>query len=203
MPAKLTFDALKHMYRADGRAVPSVTQILRPIENFDRVDPELLERARQFGSHVHQATDLFDRGILDEENLDLALLPFLNAYKTFLLETGFVVTHSEERVYNPRQKYAGTLDTRGTWKGSTWLLDKKSGAVPRSVGLQTEAYRMALDPDQRPKRRLCLQLMRNNYRLIKCEEQSDWSYFVSYLNVHRFNHREIHDSSQNETSAIA
>lgn len=178
-----------------------MTQVLRAIDNFDRVDPDLLERARIFGHHVHSATDLFDRGILDEENLDPGLLPQLNGYKKFLLETGFVVTHSEQQVYNPRQKYAGTLDTRGTWKGTTWVLDKKSGAVPRAIGLQTAAYQHACD--EKPRRRLCLQLMAHRYRLIKCEDATDWSYFVSYLNVHRFNHREIHVSSEAETSAVA
>lgn len=190
----IDFDAATHTYRVAGIVRPSVTQILHPIHNFDHVDPDVLERARQFGTHVHAATDLFDRGILDEDNLDLPLVPYLEAYKTFLLETGFVVTHSEERVYNPRQKYCGTLDRRGTWKGSTWLLDFKSGAVPRSVGLQTAGYQMSLDPGERPKRRLCLQLKRNSYRLIKCEESSDWSYFVGFLNVHRFMHREVHQA---------
>lgn len=197
--AELTFDRLTHTYRYGGRVVPSVTTVLRAIENFDHVDPDVLERARVFGSHVHMATDLLDRDELDEENLDLPLLPYLNAYKTFLLETGFVVTHSEQQIYNSRQRYAGTLDKRGTWKGTTWLLDLKSGAVPRSVGLQTAGYQNALE--EKPKRRLCLQLGRNRYKLIKCEEASDWSYFVSYLNVHRFNHREVHASSETEESA--
>lgn len=199
--AGLTFDVERHMYRYRDRVVPSVTQILRAIDNFDHVDPQLLERARQFGQHVHAATDLFDRGVLDEENLDALLLPYLNGYKLFLSQTGFVVTQSEQQIYNPRQRYAGTLDKRGLWKASTWLLDLKSGGVPRSVGLQTAGYQHACD--EKPKRRLCLQLLRNNYKLIKCEESSDWSYFVSYLNVHRFNHREIVNVSENETSAVA
>jgi hypothetical protein len=199
--ASLSFDVETHTYRYGGRVVPSVTQVLHAIDNFDRVDPELLERARRFGQHVHAATDLFDRGILDEENLDIMLVPHLNAYKLFLSETGFVVTHSEQQIYNARQRYAGTLDKRGTWKGSTWLLDLKSGAVPRAVGLQTAAYREACD--EKPKRRLCLQLKRNTYKLIKCEEASDWSYFVSYLNVHRFNHREIINVSETEAGAAA
>jgi hypothetical protein len=200
--AELTFDVATHTYRYSGRVVPSVTQVLRPIDNFDRVDPELLERARAFGSHVHAATDLFDREDLDEEDLDANLLPYLSAYKLVLSETGFVVTHSEQRLYNARQRYAGTLDKRGTWKGTTWLLDLKSGAVPRSVGLQTSAYQQACE--EKPKKRLCLQLMRNRYRLIKCEEASDWSFFVSFLNTYKFMHREtIHARSETETSAVA
>src|SRR5258708_2729642 len=202
--AELTFDLAPHTYRYGGRVVASVTTVLRPIDNFDRVDPELLERARRFGSHVHQATDLFDRGILDEDELDPGLVPHLNGYKLFLSETGFQVTHSEQQVYNPRQRYAGTLDRQGNWKRTSWLLDLKSGAVPRSVGLQTEGYRQSLPPEERPRRRLCLQLLPNNYKLIACDETSDWSFFVSFLNTYRFlNRTTTHASSENEISAVA
>jgi hypothetical protein len=198
----LTFDAATHTYRYGGRVVPSVTTVLRSIDRFDHVDPELLERARVFGSHVHLATDLFDRDELDEDALDPGLVAHLNGYKVFLRETAFQVTRTEQQIYNPRQRYAGTLDKRGTWKGTTWLLDLKSGAVPRSVGLQTAAYQQACD--EKPRRRLCLQLLPDNYKLHVCDETSDWSYFVSFLNTYRFmNRAPSHGSSETETSAHA
>lgn len=179
--ADLTFDAGAHVYRYGGRVVPSVTQALQVVSEFGCVDPELLRRAREFGQHVHQATDLFDRGTLDEEALDISLLPYLNGWKLFLIETGFVVTHSEAPVYHPRMRYAGTLDRRGIWKGTTWLLDLKSGAVPRSVGAQTAAYQKACA--EPPKRRLCLQLKRNAYQLHRCDDPSDFALFTSCLNI--------------------
>ena len=165
------------------------------------VDPDLLDRARRFGSHVHLATDLFDKGELDLDSLDANLLPYLNAYKTFLSETGFVVTHSEQRVYNARYKYAGTLDKRGTWKNTTWVLDLKSGAVPRSVGPQVAAYQMACE--EKPRKRLCLQLMRNRYKLHRCEDPADWPIFLSCRNIHQFNDRTPHVSSSRETETSA
>lgn len=179
--AELTFEAATHTYRHGGRVVPSVTQALQVVSEFGNVDPGILETARQFGQHVHLATDLFDRGELDEESLDNALVPYVNAWKHFLSETGFVVTHSESLVYHPRMRYAGTLDKRGTWKGSTWLIDLKSGVVPRSVGAQTAAYQKACT--EPPKRRLCLQLKRNTYQLHRCEDPSDFALFTSCLNI--------------------
>ena len=177
-----------------------MTSVPTPNHNFDRVDPELLERARRFGQHVHAATDLLDRNNLDEETLDSGLVAHLDGYKLFLLETGFTVTHSEEQLYNPRQKYAGTLDKRGIWKGTTWVLDLKSGAVPRTVGLQTAAYQQACE--EKPRRRLGLQLLPNNYKLHACEDPADWSYFVSFLNVHRYMHKGItHASSEDQIAA--
>ncbi len=208
--AIITFDADSHTYHYGDRPVPSVTRILR-IANlrFDEsgavqrdglefVDPELLQRARLFGQHVHLATDLFDKGELDEEQLDAPLIPYLNAYKSFLSETGFVVTHSEQLVYHTRYRYAGRLDKRGTWKGTSWLLDLKSGLVPRTVGLQTSAYQMACD--DKPRRRLCLQLMRNRYKLHKCDDTTDWHHFLSALNLHYFNDRTIHGHSETEAA---
>lgn len=191
----LTFDSEHHVYRIGERVIPSVTQILRRAdmridengvitEAFDFVPRELLDRARLFGQHVHSATDLHDRGELNEDTLDAALVPYLEAYKLFLSETGFKVTASEQRVYHARFKYAGTLDTRGLWKGTTWVLDKKSGAVPRSVGPQTAAYQMACA--EKPRRRLCLKLMPHRYQLIGCEDPNDWSIFVSAMNLHHF-----------------
>lgn len=197
----LTFDADAHVYRWKGRPIPSVTTVLRAIDNFDRVDPQILERARRFGNHVHSATDMLDRGILDEDAIDPALVPYLNGYKLFLVETGFVVTHSEERIYNPRQKVAGTLDKRGTWQSTTWLLDLKSGAIPRGVGLQTEGYRMSLPEKERPRRRLVLQLLPNNYKLRECKDPSDWSLFCSFLNTYRFLNKETHASTEDESRA--
>jgi hypothetical protein len=196
----LTFEQESHTYKWNGRPMPSVTQILRVIENFSMVDPDLLEKARRFGSHVHLATDLFDRGELDEESLDANLLPYLNAYKKFLSETGFVVTHSEQRVYNARYKYCGTLDKRGTWKNTTWVLDLKSGAVPRSVGPQVAAYQMACD--EKPRKRLCLQLMRNCYKLHRCDDLTDWSIFLSCRNIHQFNDRTTHVSETETRVAV-
>lgn len=178
---RLTFDAPSHTYRVGERMIPSVTQVLKAVENFDFVAPAVLERAREFGSHVHQAVDLFNRGELDEEALDAGLAPYLAGWKLFLSHSGFVVTHTEERVYNERLKYAGTLDARGTWKGTTWLIDLKSGAVPRSVGAQCAAYQHALA--EPPKKRLCVQLLPHNFKLIACNDPTDFSLFTSCLNI--------------------
>jgi hypothetical protein len=114
--SELQFDAQTHTYKHGDQHVPSVTRILRIAnirfdesgtverEGFDFVNPDLLKRARIFGHHVHLATDLFDKGELDEERLDEDLLPYLNAYRLFLSETGFHVTHSEELVYHTRAR---------------------------------------------------------------------------------------------------
>src|SRR4029077_18592387 len=109
----LTFEPIPHVYRLDGQSIPSVTGILQAITNFDRVPFDILEAARIFGHHVHKAVDLFNRGVLDEADLDPALAPRLAQYKRFLRESKFQVTHSEEQVAHRTHGYAGTLDIRG------------------------------------------------------------------------------------------
>jgi hypothetical protein len=191
----IDFDPATHTYRHAGVIVPSVTQALRPIDNFDQVPADVLEAARRFGTHVHQATDLYDRDMLDETELDPALVPYLNGWKRFLSETRCKVLSSEQIVYHAKLGYAGTLDKRILWKHCPWLVDLKSGAVPRSAGPQTAAYREALPREERPRRRMVLQLLPDNYRVFEQTNPADWSIFLSCLNITRFLNRSKGDQS--------
>lgn len=183
----LTFNAEAHEYRYGGRVVPSVTQVLSILSanDFEYVDGEVLEAARSRGRHVHAAIDLHNRGELDEEALDPELAPYLAQWRKFLTDTGWTVTASEQRVYHPTLRYAGTIDT-GVWQNASWVLDIKSGTVPRTVGPQTAAYQNALTP--KPRRRLCLQLQPHRYLLKECKDPADFSIFTSCLNIWRFLH---------------
>jgi hypothetical protein len=181
--AELTFDADTHVYRYGGRVVPSVTQVLSILSDFSMADPERLEASADFGRNVHAAIDLDNRGELDEEALDGELLPYLNQWRLFLRESGFKVTASEQRIYHKALGYAGTCDTLVGQKTS-WVLDIKTGGIPRTVGAQLAAYQHALDP--RPRRRLCLALKANSYSLRECKSLADFSLFQSCLNIWRF-----------------
>jgi hypothetical protein len=134
--------------------------------------------------HVHQAIDLDNRGELDETGLDGELLPYLNQWRLFLQDTGLEVIGSELRVFHGALGYAGTADVTGIWRGETCVVDVKTGWVPRSVGAQLAAYREAMP--MRPKKRLCVQLTFENYRLHECKNPGDFSLFQSCLNIWRF-----------------
>ena len=108
--AGLVFEEAGHVYRYHDKVVPSVTQLLSPLHDWGMISVNTLERAREFGVHVHKAVHLYNRGTLDEDSLDPNLVPRLNAYKMFLAETGFKVTASECLVYNEVLGYAGTYD---------------------------------------------------------------------------------------------
>jgi hypothetical protein len=168
-----------------------VTQVLDPLLELDGIPKDVLKAAAEFGTHVHMACDLYDRGVLDEPALDPRLAPYLSAWKLFLHETGSKVVHSEIRVASAKLKYAGTLDKIVQLgrvinrREPRVLLDIKSGLVPRTVGPQTAAYLNAYSPTPMP--RYCLQLRGDaSYRLEKLDDPSDFSIFVSALNLHRW-----------------
>lgn len=187
MIAGLTFQAEGHVYRFKGAVVPSVTTVLQQLQYLQGIPWDVLEAAREFGTHVHQACHLYNQNDLVEDELHPALVPYLNQYKRFLADTGFIVTGSEILVYNDLARYAGQEDFEGIFRGTTWGVDIKSGVVPSTVGAQTAAYQQARPKDVRPKRRACLQLMVDDYKFIEQKEVSDFSLFTSALNCYRHN----------------
>jgi hypothetical protein len=183
----LTFDAATHTYRWDGTVIPSVTQCLEILNQYEYVNPEVLAAAQRFGTHTHKAIDLFNKGILDEKALDPNLAPYLAGWKKYLRDTGARVVFSEHRVYHPDFRYAGTLDTLASIKGRYHVVDIKSGYVSRFVSSQTAAYRQAMC--KTPKISsidYCVQLLGNGeYKLHRLTDAGAFSLFVSCLNVYR------------------
>jgi hypothetical protein len=137
----LVFDQASHTYTLDGVKLPSVTEVLRPLENFDGVPRDALEHARLRGQHVHEAMALLVREDLDWLSLDPELVPYLEGGKRFLEESGITVIASEFRVACKRLRVAGTLDLLGVLRNSECVLDfKAAAAVPLTVGPQCAAY---------------------------------------------------------------
>lgn len=192
-PAQLTFEPEGHTYRLAGLEVPGVTQVLELLEDWEKVPRHLLEAARLFGQHVHEACALLVRGKLDWASLDPALVPYLEGAQRFLRESGVKVIASELRIAHKTLRYAGTLDILGEIRGQTGLFDFKSGIVPRTVGPQTAAYVGAHQDTYgiRVNRRYCVQLspeLPNGYKVHALNEPADWHTFLSALNIHRWKH---------------
>lgn len=185
--ADLHFDAEFHEYRVGGQRWPSVTDVLQPLQELDGIPRATLEAARVFGDHVHRACHLFNVGQLDEGALDPHLVPYLNAWRKLLNETGATVVASERRVVHRKLRYAGTLDAAVTMRKKRYLVDIKATAtVPRTVGPQTAAYREAYAQERlllQPKR-FCAHLRADGtYRLVELNDPRDWSIFLSALNL--------------------
>lgn len=196
MAIDLQFDAEQHRYTLNGRHVPSVTQVLDPLNVLDGIPWDVLEAAREFGNHVHAACHLFNLDDLDWSSLDSVLASYVRGYQRFLIETGFVVLASEERVASVGCMYAGTLDLRGVLpqrkRKRRALIDIKSTAVlPRTVGPQTAAYDRANYEmtGEKSDCRFCLHLKPDDYKLVELTDGpgiQDFTLFLSALNVHRW-----------------
>lgn len=131
----LRFDDAAHVYTfEDGRQAVSVTRALKVVGYIN--DAYYTQFGRTRGTYVHQMLEWFDRGELDETTLDPQLWPYLDAYRTFLAETGATWDGIEVRLGDPARLIAGTLDRIGPFG----LLDLKSGAFEPWHCIQTAMY---------------------------------------------------------------
>lgn len=131
-----------HRYNLDGRAVPSVTDVIRDNRlggDFSHVAPDVLDRARQLGSAVHVALHYHDEGTLDEATVDPAVAPFLTAWRRFRAERQVAVVEMERRFADSMRRFAGTLDRILVVDGRRVVADIKTGAVD-GADYQTAAY---------------------------------------------------------------
>lgn len=126
----LLFDEATHTYSEDGIIIPSVTQILKAEGFIDTsfIDPWYAER----GQAVHRATELYDESILDESTVDPRIQGYLEAWKKYRQDTGFIPSLIEKKMVHPVLKYAGTIDRNS--------LDIKSGSPAPWHILQASAY---------------------------------------------------------------
>ena len=186
--AQFEFDPVAHRYTLDGRALPSVTQILRGLDDFSNVPARVLEKARDRGSRVHAACNLDVLGTLDENTVDDEVAPYLAQFRRFLRESGFTPTLTECRVYDDKLWYAGTLDLFGDLPGCIDVqIDIKSGAIPRSVGPQTAAYACAMYARTgiKTRKRYVLDLKQKAYSLPRLDGIGDMDIFKHQLRKFR------------------
>jgi hypothetical protein len=106
----MTFDDKTHTFTCKGEVIPSVTQILKANrmtpEGYEFIDPWYLQR----GTFIHLATEMHDKGTLDDFYDDTNILPYLEAYKTALRDNAWIVTGIEKKLWHPKLKYAGIID---------------------------------------------------------------------------------------------
>ncbi len=129
-----TFDPIKHEYAISGRAVPSVTQVLQRAGLID--DSWFTEDSRERGTFVHEATALFDRGELDFDRLDPALVGYVEAWQMFRALVPVKFDLIEVPMWSEEYRFAGTIDR--AWPGH--VLDIKTGAFPAWMPLQLGGY---------------------------------------------------------------
>lgn len=184
---QLTFDEASHTYHFEGMPVPGVTELLKPLSNFEGIPPDVLARKCDLGRRVHAACQFFDEGDLDEDSVEEDVAPYLAGYRKFLRESGVSVLVNEQRVLDPILMFAGTLDRVFLLNGVKWLVDLKTSiAKPLSVGAQTAAYLRAMG-DASVTHRAALRLKPDGtYKFDALNDPTDFQVFMACLTLFRY-----------------
>jgi len=138
----LTFDEAPHIYRVDGREVPSVTQILKEAYG-DLLWPWAGEFAMERGRLVHAALHLWAQRDLDVKSLSPYIAGYVAAGVKWLTDSGFEIRVTEHRMYSSIYDYAGTCDIIGILDRKSACVDYKTGEPGWATGPQTWAYTQA------------------------------------------------------------
>jgi hypothetical protein len=187
---QLTFDEPTHRYHLGNVTLPSVTTVLAAA---GLLDYSFLGDRREIylerGRAVHAATQRDDDHDLAEESLHADILGYVEAWRAFRRDYGFVPHLIEHRVFNRQYAYAGTLDRVGSIRGGAEIIvDIKSGTAPSAVRYQLAAYAGCLE-HPRTRLRRCVELHQDGaYKVIPFETsdyQRDFDTFFRALETFR------------------
>jgi hypothetical protein len=155
----------------------------------------------QKGKYLHEAVKLCLSDNLDRKSLDPQLQPLLWAFEKFLVDTKFEVSGSEEPMYCPQYRYAGTPDLWGLWDGKLVLVDIKSGSFAKWHPIQLAAYSHLLDANGIETRGgVDLYLKDTSYSLKSFtvgELREGLSIFLSCLTVWKWREVNLYDRARN------
>jgi hypothetical protein len=134
----LEFDALAHRYTLNGRAVPSVTQVLADLIPGWMASEWYLDR----GTAVHACAAMVATGI-DFHN-DPQINGQVSACRKFFAEVNPMVHAVELRLASERYQYAGTMDMICSVKQPRGIvvIDWKA-SMTKSLPYQLAAYALA------------------------------------------------------------
>ena len=129
---KIIFDDVSHTYLVDGVPTPSVTTIIKDIlpSMYDNVPKRVLEKASQFGTKLHKATeidsneglDIYEQIAFREYNI------LLDKEKIIPLQQEVFVCYDNPYYPNnglPKVLFVGQTDMIGLVNDKRCLLDKK------------------------------------------------------------------------------
>jgi hypothetical protein len=163
----------------------SVTELLVKENFIDRTWFDNYGATR--GSYVHTACHLYDTGELDEEDLDPALVPYLDGWKKFRAETGFEASMLEERMVSDEYQFTGQPDRIGDWpKVGLCIIDIKSGSLQPWTAIQLAAYKILAGRNIRYKRFAVNLPGDGTYKVKEYKDRADEGIFLAALAIHNW-----------------
>lgn len=190
-----SFDPIKHIYWLNGEIIPGFTEIVKAngLVDFSYVSPEHLERCRQFGSNLHLAIKLYNKGSLNMEVLDPGLIPGVLAWGDFLEKTGYKVVQecSEQPICSEFYRFGCTPDNV-IIKNSKYGIAEVKSSVGTSpfMRLQTAAQKIAIKEFYGIKilERLVIQVPFDGGlpKVVEHKDKRDEAFFLNCLGVYKF-----------------
>ena len=192
---RLEFEPVKHEYTLvyqDGtvESIPSVSEIIEPLVDYTMVDKAMMARACEFGTNVHSVIEQYLKGTHDEDTLDEGLIKPLEGFQKwydtdplFLDKEYHAGCCSEERLYHPKLKYAGTLDLHVKCVA---IVDYKTRKYNRIVDpVRLAAYRGML-PAFPPMQEFVLEIdMEGETKLVNAHHKHAWGIFRKLLDYNK------------------
>lgn len=143
MMEALRFDEPSHTYWVGAQRLPSVSEVLLPIQDFSGIPRNVLEAKANLGKVIHASAALDDVGDLDESTVYPLAQPYLDAWRKFRREfERFEFSLIEKPLVDTKLGFAGTPDRLAfDERGKGWVIDIKSTVeISPVVGVQLAAY---------------------------------------------------------------
>lgn len=102
------------------------------------------QEARDLGSALHAAIQLWLEGALDEESVDERIRPNLESFKRFWVREKPELLACERPVWDDLLGYVGTFDLLIRWRGRLLVIDVKRGSYATWHPIQLVAYALGL-----------------------------------------------------------
>lgn len=188
---EIVFDAERHEYTVDGKAVPSVTQIVAPLgaDYDDNDDMELVfEAAADRGTTMHAYIEhRLQGGEIDDFELPDIYEPYAEAVELLLAEHT-IVPFAIETPFGC-DFFAGTPDLICEFDGEISILDWKfvSQIAKSKVGAQLGGYQNLCESSGIfPTRLIAVQFLRDGvYRLYPAERKAAEESFALCMELWR------------------
>ncbi len=138
----LTLDD-QHVYLLDGKQIDGLTSTISEAGLMGNYGSEWhMDR----GMKIHLATELWDRGTLDESTVDPQIQGYLKSWKRFRKDQNYTPTHIEYKTYHPELMVGTKIDRLP-------LLDIKSGSEAPwhvlQVAFQRECVKIWMKEDEK------------------------------------------------------
>ena len=141
----LTFEERDHVYRLDGNEIPSVTTLMKPLNDwvYGGIKEGVLETAAERGTSVHESCESYV--LFGAEDYESEYEPYFLAFKDWWDEKKPKAIATEHRVYHKILRYAGTCDLLCEIDGKITLVDYKTTSQVNSIlcAVQLEGYSKA------------------------------------------------------------